>query len=329
MTRLRLTAPAAVAAMVVTLVGGPLAGAQPRYQQPGYSQAPGNVYGQSQSYQLPAYTPPVQPQTSPYQVSSQPVGEYRVAQQQPLALQPPTTTTPSTPYTIPNYQAPAPGSRYATVKDSFTGVGAASLPTPPASLPPTVDQSITHATPKPSYTLPNYQAPAPGNRYALLQDDSAESVATESVPTPPAPVAEQDASNDSAEGTNGSWESDVRAPAVGAACDYNTGGYYDHACDYGGFGGASGHAVGDKLLTGCNNPCRQWFFGVYGLFMKRDNPDYKRFAFLVDSPTAFPYLPTQSLDSPLSTENIEPDWQWGAEVRLGSTCGAAGGPRHP
>ncbi len=283
MTLSRIKAPYAVAAALATLAGGFVVGAESRYEQP-YTQVPTVDYGQ-QSYQptspyssyssqqLPAYTPPVQPQTSPYQASGasvQPGAAMQVAQQQPLVQ----TQTPFTPAATSTYQ------------------------------------------------LPNYQAPAPGSRVAMMQDDSAADLgeavpAPQSVP-PPAPTGADEALSPS------NWQDYVQAP-TGYGCETgncNTG----ECCDYGGFGGPSGHTL-------CNTNCgRQWFFGVYGLYMTRDNPSYEKFAVLVDSPAAYPYYPSQS-ETILSTNNIQPDWQWGAEIRLGSTlgqpCGCNGGGMRP
>ncbi len=55
--------------------------------------------------------------------------------------------------------------------------------------------------------------------------------------------------------------------------------------------------------------------------MTRDNPSYERYAVLADpEPPTYPYYPTQS-QTTLSSNDVEPDWQWGAEIRLGATFG--------
>src|SRR5690606_11374781 len=124
-------------------------------------------------------------------------------------------------------------------------------------------------------------------------------------------------------GQAGGWEGYVQAPQAGHAAygcetgDCNTGAY-NADCDYGNFGGG-GHVLGQGVLGGGKN-CRQWFFGAYSLFMSRDNPSYQRYAVLVDMPASYPYYPSQS-ETILSSHDIEPDWQWGAEVRFGSTFG--------
>lgn len=85
----------------------------------------------------------------------------------------------------------------------------------------------------------------------------------------------------------------------------------------------------DGSLAGCEVPrSRQWFFGVYGLYMQRDNPGYERFAVLIDTPGAYPYYPMPS-ETVLNSHGIDPDFAWGAEVRFGSTFGRSCDPCNP
>lgn len=293
MIRSRLTGLRTWGAFVLALAGGSIATAQTAqnmwpYPQTAQHSTP-QQYGQ---YQQTA--PPVQPQTGPY-----------------------TVTTPPAQQPYPQAQA-------------YTQGQTAAAYTQPQATQPVQQQPSYHVA---QYQLPNYQAPAPGQRYAM-KDEAQEQ--PESVP-PPAPTAEAHSApvqqgshpttGDQPAGdcncnqvSTGSWEGYVQAPAASYAGCNGTSCYPD--CDYGGFGGASCHAggLGGKLGADCGCP-RQWFFGVYGLFMTRDNPSYHKFAASVDgTPAAYPYYPTQDTII-LSTNDIEPDWQWGAEIRFGSTFG--------
>lgn len=296
MTRFRFAA-RGVVAVAVTLAGGSLAQAQPGRYAPSYQPAPGQ-YQQAAVY----------PQTAPYS-AAQPTA------QQPVT-QPPATQQQQTfgSYQLPNYQAPQ-----ATAQQA------------PAQ---TAQQ----------YQIPQYQAagqyqaPTPGARYSVAQN---ETVAPESVPatTAPAPGQSYPAAtsypgsdcgcNTGAPAAN-SWEGYMQAPAATAGCDvgYN-GGYNGCAagdCNYGTFGGGGGQLLGGNLAGA--GAGRQWFFGAYGLYMGRDRPGYEKIAVLVDTPAAYPYYPTQD-QTYVSTGNVDPDFQWGAEIRFGSTFGRSCDPCGP
>lgn len=285
MTLIRLALPRWMAATVITLAGGSLATAQmaPYHQstypqtaqQPAYGQ-----YSQYPQYSQPAYTPPVKPQASPCAVTTPPTQAPRVAQYQPQQSY--------QGYQLPNYQAPAPGQRYAMAGDS-----APSAPEP---------------VPAPT--------PAGGSQTAPMEYSEGYSSAQ------PSTSYGSNCNCNGAQATN--WEGYVQAPGASYNYGCQTGGCetgcYNGDCDYGNFGGGS-QCMGDKLGSlgvGCG---RQWFFGVYALGMTRDNPSYHKFAATVDgTPAAYPYYPTQE-QVVLSTDDIEPDWQWGAEIRFGSTFG--------
>lgn len=306
MTHSRWTLSGPVAATIVAIVGSSVAAAQSRYEQQPYPQAPGAPYAPYQAYQQ-----PVQPQTLPYQVGSQLPPTYQVAQQQSM-VQPQTVPPGYGSYQLPNYQAPAPGSRYSVAQAEPVGAPhPESVPAPPTATPPVMGQ--------PTPTPPS--APLQYNE-AYPQDYQSNSFA----------------SGDGGRNTAapaGSWEGYVQAPAAGYGCESGTcgtGAGYNHDCDYGAFGGPSGHVLGERLMSG-DKSCRQWFFGVYALGMTRDNPSYHKFAASVNgTPAAYPYYPTQDTIV-LSTNDIQPDWQWGAEVRFGSTfgspCGSCGGGLRP
>ena len=76
----------------------------------------------------------------------------------------------------------------------------------------------------------------------------------------------------------------------------------------------------DGYMEDCDDGS-QWFGGVYGLYMTRSQPGYRRYTVGVDPPTN-PYFPAAS-----DTENesdcnfLIPDWREGIEVRLGCTFG--------
>lgn len=301
MTRLSLTSCQCPVAMLFALAIGALATAQAApYGQQQYTQ-PAARLGQYQTYQQQVTVPPVQPQSSPYTTTAQ----------QPAMHVAQSTSQYNHPQYQP-YQQPYQQTQVPRVEPQF------------------------QPQPRPqAYQLPDYQAPAPGERYAMMAETPHS--ASEPVPAPPA----LDASPAYAPATKAmgaaDWEGYVQAPTAsyGAASgdcgckngECSTGDCYTEGCDYGAFGGGS-QLLGDRLSGAC---CpRQWFFGAYSLYMTRDNPSYHKFAHLIDSPASYPYYPSQS-ETLLSTDDIEPDWQWGAEIRFGSTlgrprgCGPCGG----
>ncbi len=82
------------------------------------------------------------------------------------------------------------------------------------------------------------------------------------------------------------------------------------------------HAAGCAPCAdaGCEvSQCRQWFFGAYALYMQRDNPGYERLAVV-------PGMPYQTV---LSTNDLDNDFAWGAEIRLGCTFGGTPDPCNP
>lgn len=305
MTLLRLAGPRTFAALMLMITGGSAASLQ---AAPSYTQAYPQTATPSVA-QYPQYTqypqtnvtvPPVQPQTSPYAVTTQPV-QQQIAQQPMMqqAVQPTMS------------QAPAGGYRVA--------------------------QNPVSTYQTPTYQMPNYQAPAPGQRFAM-NEPTAAAPTPEAVPAPPGTLAPHIApaqypenysnqpqpagySSYPATEQQGGWEGYVQAPGQayqGAGCQTGTCGTEE--CDPGMSGYLKGH-----LTNACCG--RQWFFGAYALYMTRDNPSYHKFAAQVDMPmpNPYPYYPTQS-DIILSTNDIKPDWQWGAEVRLGSTFGRSCDP---
>ena len=204
----------------------------------------------------------------------------------------------------------------------------------PATAYPTTSQPTYHTA---QYQLPNYQAPVPTARYAMADDANA-AAAPEHVPAPQADAVAPIQQYNEGYSTNTNynyptseaqsatgWENYVQAPAAGCQTGACATGSYTADCDYGNFGGGGGNLLGGRLGNNCG---REWFFGAYGLFMTRDNPSYTRFATVVAEPApSTPYYPS-GMEAVLTTNDIEPDWQWGAEIRFGSTlgspCGSAG-----
>jgi hypothetical protein len=107
-------------------------------------------------------------------------------------------------------------------------------------------------------------------------------------------------------------------PSTGAyGGDYGMGGY-----GMGGYGGSCGcgqqdYGIGNYFDQSCGG--RQWFGGVYYLFMDRTNPSNTRLATAFDTTTAsYPYYPPKSVTI-LQTNDATDDFRSGGEIRFGST----------
>ncbi len=74
--------------------------------------------------------------------------------------------------------------------------------------------------------------------------------------------------------------------------------------------------------VGYTLPKRQWFAGLYGLYMQRSNPGRIDLGVLVTGTPTYPYYPTPT-DTVLHS-SPDSDFQGGAEIRFGSTLGQAG-----
>ncbi len=287
MTRSFLTANSFAAAVAISLTSGSFAAPA---QQGGYNQFPAAQYQQA----------PQAPQAPQVQQVQQ------VQQAQPSYGQPPQYTT--TPYGVPPQAPPA--------NRAYPNYPTAGYPTAGYQVAARPDRYAMQGTvPTPAEAVPQPQA---------------NSVPT-NVPVTPVPVASGPTANYYPQADCGgcnttpavnSWGGYVQpqASSVGYAAGGPVYGGDAAACDYGNFGGAAG--FGNAL--GAQRSNRQWFFGVYGLYMSRDNPGYEKLAVLVDSPAAYPYYPTEA-DTFLSTSDVNPDFRWGAEIRFGSTFGQAVG----
>jgi hypothetical protein len=74
-----------------------------------------------------------------------------------------------------------------------------------------------------------------------------------------------------------------------------------------------------------NQPCEdmnQWFGGIYGLYMERDNDSFTRITVMADPPS-YPYYPPARV-TVISTDDIDHDFREGVEIRFGSTFTVGG-----
>jgi len=98
---------------------------------------------------------------------------------------------------------------------------------------------------------------------------------------------------------------------------YYAGGYAGGGCDY--------YAGNDYCDAG---PKRQWFGGLYGLVMSRDNPSKANSAFFIETPpgAGSTYYPDPDVDLFFTTSDADVGFTGGGEVRFGSTFGCAADP---
>ena len=144
----------------------------------------------------------------------------------------------------------------------------------------------------------------------------------ESLPTPDAATSGEAVPQSYEQGYNGGYSN-------GSNCNCSspypsTDGYYgsDPGCTNGSCGDQD-YGVGG-YMDDCGGGT-QWFGGVYGLLMTRDNPDFRRHTFSSIRPGGgYPYYPTADV-TVLSIPNAEHDYRAGFEVRFGSTFGTAAG----
>ena len=79
-----------------------------------------------------------------------------------------------------------------------------------------------------------------------------------------------------------------------------------------------GCGVGNGCLP--NRGCRNWFGGIYGLYMNAELDNWVPLAFATSTANAPPYYPTDS-EIVLSTASADIGYQSGIEIRFGSTLG--------
>lgn len=176
----------------------------------------------------------------------------------------------------------------------------------------------------PAYTYPPAQA-APTQtaqrgyeqqRYAYLGADSQE-LPTPGEPVSPTPAPVDEPSYDSMPAYSYPAASATPASAPAADCNCNTGAAGGVGCDAGG-------CQTETCDLGCYDcgPRRQWFGGLYGLYMTRDRPYRVQTGVLTsDLPPGYYPMPT---DTYLSNTDADVGYAAGAEVRFGCTFGHAG-----
>ena len=105
---------------------------------------------------------------------------------------------------------------------------------------------------------------------------------------------------------------------------YNT---FDAGAGIAGVGGGLGGRLGGGTLGagfgGSRRAGRQWFGGVYGLYMERDGNPWKSLAFSTPDASGDGYYPLDS-EFVLNLTDLDNDSFAGAEFRLGSTLGKSG-----
>lgn len=104
-----------------------------------------------------------------------------------------------------------------------------------------------------------------------------------------------------------------------SGCETGDCGVSVYGCDGAGAGGYCGPVAPAA-------PRRQFFLGLYGLYMGRDNPGKATSVFLVDSPPAGNYYPDPSTDVLFATSEADVDFIGGGEIRVGTTFGCGADP---
>jgi hypothetical protein len=128
------------------------------------------------------------------------------------------------------------------------------------------------------------------------------------------------------------YDQTMQGYGSGCACGSGypaTGGYGDVGYMSGAGCGQQDYGIGNYLENSCSG--RQWFGGVYYLFMDRTNPGDTRLATAFDTTTAsYPYYPPKRT-TVLETSDAEDGFRSGGEIRFGSTfsigspCDTCGG----
>ncbi|TWT46534.1 hypothetical protein [Botrimarina hoheduenensis] len=192
------------------------------------------------------------------------------------------------------------------------------------------------ASGQPGYSQPGYGAPQ--YRVAQTLPEPVEPIAApESNPSPqptlyaPVPLSGPVQHYEQApQMTYGHEGQPMHASAYGqqgcATGDCNQGVSWDTytqagpGCDGGAAYGAAPCAPACNLAPA--RPRRQWFAGVYGLYMERDNPGKAATAVTIqdESSITTPYYPPTT-ENFLFTTAADIDPQWGGEIRFGSTFG--------
>lgn len=286
-------------------------------------------YGAAPQYQYPAQQYPAAQYTAP--PATQPVAPYGVTPAQPMAAYP--TAQPATAYPTATYPTAAPTAP--TQAGPIVQQQVAYPPTQTATPAYPQAQQMQQMQQQSTYVgrgqqMPIQQTPriaqhsVMGSGYPVVAGRSNGNGAPQNgnLPTPqgnggemlPTPV-------------EGSMNGDAASAAgYGPSAGCNCGGYPNSGYVGGGYGGGgySGGCGDDYGLGGYMEECdggSSWFGGVYGLYMTRTEPAYRRYTVGVDTAaTGTPYFPV-----PGNTENFSdcdlliPDWRYGYEIRLGCT----------
>ena len=208
---------------------------------------------------------------------------------------------------------------------------------PVTAVAPQAAQASANVAAAPQQAQPQYVAQYPSAPYPAVQQQAVQPnypmvagktnghTASYNGPTPAASSEPLPTPAGSANGNGAATSYDPNYggyPVGGAGCNCgypNTGGHYGgYPVD--GYGSvAPDYGIGQYLDGGDGGS--QWFGGVYGLYMTRSDPAYRKYTVGVDTDdTGTPYFPVAG-----DTENFSrcgyliPDWRWGYEVRLGST----------
>lgn len=286
---------------LLSLSGGVLATAASLVCQPVDAQYPGAPY-QAQPYRAPAPQQARYPQAQYPQAQHPQAGQYQQAQpQQQYPQAPGYAQMPQAPYarTAMGQQLPAP--------TEAIGQGHVA---PQAAAPPV--------------------APAVASYNAAGADCNCNQSAPVAAPTtswegymPAAAPAGGCATGNCGTGNCGTGNCGTGNCDGGAAYGYAAG-------DAGCYSGGSYYAGNDCGVSYASaGPRRQWFAGIYGLYMGRDNPGKALSTVLIETPpgAGSRYYPAVGgADVFLFSSDAETDFTGGAEVRLGSTFGSATDP---
>jgi hypothetical protein len=285
--------------------------AQPGYYYQGYPQ--GQPAAQQPPVQQPVQQQVAQQPTAPPAVSQTQVGQpsYPRYQQVPPTAGTYPATQPTTPYVAQHPTYP-PTATYPQ-PSTYPQQGAYSTTTAP----------VPGSTPQQSA----YPRTAMQPRYAMQEEPPVPPVPQPAEPIP-APAQGPDNHDHGALGAHGdpSYAPGV-IPYAGGPVPHHAGQGVSHG-SYIGAGDcncnnmqawntymqpyAHGQACAEGGPGACEvPPSRQWFFGAYALYMQRDRPSYQRIA----------VVPGMPYETVLSTQDLDNDFTWGAEIRFGSTFG--------
>jgi hypothetical protein len=278
-------------------------------------------------------------------------GHVALAQYAPYGAAPPQQYAGQQPYVAPQqYAAPQQQQYPQTAAYGTPGYGApapaaysAQPARPTAYVPPAQQQPAYMVRPQqqpmaqqqyPQQQQPAYPQTAMRPTYpSIAQNNGAPGPAapTESLPTP-APMnggnmnggsvmngTSMDSSNMGAPAAQG-YEQTMQGYGAGCSCGsgYSAGGYGDTGYTNGAGCGQQDYGLGSYFGNSCGG--RQWFGGVYYLFMDRTNPSDTRLAVAFDTTDTgqYPYYPPKRTTI-LETSDAEDGFRSGGEIRFGST----------